>query len=387
MRLVGLQWTRLPPRFPPVFSRLVQTEREPAKAKVRFVVHGAADEKNHEWGGQGRSSLIAPTSPIEPTLDGKKPRPYIRFVSLERPGSTQESQNNISKKVIGPVPETHTRREEVREEARVVLSDTQGQRSLFQKILTTAKYRRRLETKGKSVEQITASQKTSANSQAESTASQRANGVSKRSRKRKSKSRPLVRLAYPKEDAAPNETSISTGETTKSSTSISHDTSSTGSGTRESKDGTGQIRIVKVRNRRSSKHTSVSGSNEGDLHHSKTKDQEQSIQSGHTDNMRKSKVTIDALLQSITKPKPLISPKGLQTSLEQSAPSTTPPPDTPAKHLPAEDVGAVNHILCLENCGFTMIKSDIERIFSNHEALVRGWQIYGMDLTLSKSLS
>ncbi|KAF3910387.1 hypothetical protein ABW20_dc0102074 [Dactylellina cionopaga] len=45
-----------------------------------------------------------------------------------------------------------------------------------------------------------------------------------------------------------------------------------------------------------------------------------------------------------------------------------------------KNAGRLYHILRLENCGRTMIRSDIERIFSNHDALLKGWRIDGNDI-------
>ncbi|KAF3916364.1 hypothetical protein ABW21_db0205910 [Orbilia brochopaga] len=104
--------------------------------------------------------------------------------------------------------------------------------------------------------------------------------------------------------------------------------------------------------------------------------------------MQKGKVTIEALLQSITKAKPPIIPHGLS---KKTAEQTGGNPDRSSKPAPTEAIdsgtsqsdkgnNAGYHILCLEHAGFTMIKSDIQRIFSNHEALVKGWQRYGGEI-------
>ncbi|RVD85372.1 uncharacterized protein DFL_003696 [Arthrobotrys flagrans] len=104
---------------------------------------------------------------------------------------------------------------------------------------------------------------------------------------------------------------------------------------------------------------------------------------------KNSKVTIDALLESIP-----ISKAGLsKPSSDEPSARRRPKSQTPIADQRGEDsdnelyvnitdtsppwsnksVSRAYHILRLENCGATMIKSDIDRIFSNYHARRLGW--------------
>ncbi|KAF3937651.1 hypothetical protein ABW19_dt0200187 [Dactylella cylindrospora] len=54
----------------------------------------------------------------------------------------------------------------------------------------------------------------------------------------------------------------------------------------------------------------------------------------------------------------------------------------PSKRLQQRENKRVSddHILLLENCGGTMLQSDIRRIFANHHALIEGWRLPGTDI-------
>ncbi|EPS43685.1 hypothetical protein H072_2457 [Dactylellina haptotyla CBS 200.50] len=109
----------------------------------------------------------------------------------------------------------------------------------------------------------------------------------------------------------------------------------------------------------------------------------------------RSKINIDALLQSISTPKVSLGSLSSATSLGKNT-QIIPPGDKPVYREDdgfGKDINLANmeqpwktkntaksYILRLQNCGQTMIESDIQRLFANHEAILKGWKQEGMDI-------
>ncbi|KAK6341582.1 hypothetical protein TWF696_008653 [Orbilia brochopaga] len=337
MRYIGLQWTRLPPRFPLGFSRLLQTLQ--TTTRIRAVVPLAGDQSTADWGGQASSSLINPSSFFSSASDGKKPQEGNKD-PVRRTGSPSKSQTKRKQKGRKKAQATST----VSSEAAV---PTEAVPSV-PKPLKISRY-------------ISKYSPTTDSAAPDSENGTKDIGTEP---ERHDSSHPAIKFRRRPVGAfepviGPIQ-QISNTDSTPANRQL-------------------------IRTRYYSRPPGDPTVNT--FRHSITKRQRGG---GFLHNMEKSKVTIDALLQSITKTKPPILPKGHTTVLKQMTAESKPVQDGSSNKPPADGTvpasslidkrDAVYHLLCLENCGFTMIKSDIERIFSNHEALVKGWQRYGMDI-------
>ncbi|KAK6543430.1 hypothetical protein TWF694_000177 [Orbilia ellipsospora] len=117
-----------------------------------------------------------------------------------------------------------------------------------------------------------------------------------------------------------------------------------------------------------------------------------------TRNASRSKVTIDALLESISTPKLGPGRLSLASNSTKDSLEEFPQDNAAFNEYDGFDGAFINldnvqqswksqrntntgsYILRMTNCGNTMIKSDIERLFSNHDARLKGWHQEGMDI-------